>query len=525
MGLRAPNVLFVDDNPQNLEEARFYNPGIQVAAPDVLASLLNQPAVQGKADAQLSRLKQYQLLEKKVDDRQQFTSSNEDFLRQCEIQVEVCTDCQAVFDRLLEMIQRTNQLNFTKQHIDADQLRQVIADPTRECAYVKAQDRYGDYGIVGFYALAGRRLEQFLFSCRVLNMGVERWVYNRLGRPELRIVGEVSDDPLALPAPDWIRSAEAAVAKRVAEPALNGKYPRVLLKGGCDLEQVIDFLGRQHGAITGEFNYVTTAGAPVHVEHSEIIRRWNPELIARHADVYARLPFFDEKSYRTQFLSRAHDVYVYSPLMDMSNGLYRHSGTEWVVPYGDFKLEITDEANWDWVLARNEFLSREFLVWFREQFSFEGCLSEAAFRDNLDWLCRLVPSDKQLILLNGAEIPLPHRYEHSRDEHHRRMNAVIEEVVAVHAHVDLCDVRRFAKLRGDVSNNIRHYRRGIYYQIADDLRTTIARRWSLKTNAVADMFQDSLAFVSSWGKRALWMAAKPIRGLRRGRSTQRGSQS
>ncbi len=190
MGLRAPNTLFIDDNPQNLEEARFYNPGIQVASPEIIAALLADERLTGKADADLTRLKQYQLLEKKVVDRSQFASNNDAFLRQCQIQVEVCHDCQQAFGRLLEMIERTNQLNFTKQRLDAGTLRAILDDAGYECAYVKVWDRYGDYGIAGFYALKEGRLEQFLFSCRVLNMGVEQWVYNRLGRPALDVVGK-----------------------------------------------------------------------------------------------------------------------------------------------------------------------------------------------------------------------------------------------------------------------------------------------------------------------------------------------
>ncbi len=128
-------MLFIDDNPQNLEEAKFYNPGIQVAAPDILDSLLSQPRLKGKDDTKLSRLKQYQVLQKKVGDREQTAGSNEDFLRQCNIRVEIRTDCEAVFDRLLEMIQRTNQLNFTKQRLGAEQLRKILADSSYECAY------------------------------------------------------------------------------------------------------------------------------------------------------------------------------------------------------------------------------------------------------------------------------------------------------------------------------------------------------------------------------------------------------
>jgi FkbH-like protein len=523
MGLRAPNILFVDDNPQNLEEAKFYNPGLQVAAPDELANLLERPTLDGKNDAQLSRLNQYRLLQKKVGDRQQFESNNEEFLRQCQIRVEVCHDCQAVLDRLMEMIERTNQLNFTKKRLAAHQLRELLDDGAFECAYLKVQDRYGDYGIAGFYALQAGRLEHFLFSCRILNMGVERWLYNRLGRPNLSIAGEVSDDPTKLPVPDWINASGSTPTRESRRADVNGKYPRVLLKGGCDLEQAIDFIGWKSSLISGEFNYVTPRGAPSHVDHTEILRRCGSDVVERYADVYARLPFLDAKSYQTRFFADEYDVYVYSTLMDMDNGLYRYRESDWVIPYGDFNLNITDESTWDWVLKRCEFFDRDFLVWFRENFTFEGCLSEAAFRDNLHWICGQIPARKQLILLNGAEIPLEHPYEHQRDEHHRRRNAVLEEVIASYAHVELCDVRQFANSPSDVTNNIRHYRRGVYYRISNELQALMARRWSLKPNPVAQLLQRSMAFGRSQVRNMLWATIKRVRALRSDRSSNRNA--
>jgi FkbH-like protein len=512
MGLRAPNVLFVDDNPQNLEEARFYNAGIQVATPDVLATLLDQPEARGKDDRELSRLKQYQLLEKKVGDRQQFSSSNEDFLRQCQIQVEVRDDCHVVFDRLLEMIQRTNQLNFTKRPLDATQLRGLIDDPAYRCAYVKVRDRYGDYGIAGFYALTNHRLEQFLFSCRILNMGVERWIYDTLGRPVLDVAGDVSDDPKKLPVPDWIQPLSATGPLEDTTEAAD-RLPRILLKGGCDLEQVIDFLGR-HGAIEGEFNFVTNTGAVARGDHSEVLRRCELDLPARYADVFAKVPFLDSKMYDSQFFSGRHDVYVFSALMDMTQGLYRYRDTDWLVPYGDLDVDITDPAHWELAIDRNESLSREFLTWFREHFRFEGRLSEATFRDNLHWLCGRISPAHQLILINGAEIVLPHAYERDRHDLHARMNAVLAEVAADYGHVDVCDVRKFASTPADVTNNIRHYRRGVYHKMAGEIRELIVERWSLASNPAANMLHDALAFVSGFGRDALWRAVKRLRRTR-----------
>ncbi len=130
MNLRPVNVLFIDDNPQNLEEAKFFNPGLQVAHPDVLPELLGWPALKGKDDGGLSRWHQYRQLEQKVIDQGEFTAgSNEDFLRQCDIRIRLEHDCASRFDRLLEMIERTNQLNFTK--LAARKRRQPAGDAGR----------------------------------------------------------------------------------------------------------------------------------------------------------------------------------------------------------------------------------------------------------------------------------------------------------------------------------------------------------------------------------------------------------
>ncbi len=68
--LRAPTVLFIDDNPHNLAEAQHFVAGIQVAGPEILAGLLENPLLRGKDDAALSRLNQYRLLQRRQARRQ-----------------------------------------------------------------------------------------------------------------------------------------------------------------------------------------------------------------------------------------------------------------------------------------------------------------------------------------------------------------------------------------------------------------------------------------------------------------------
>ncbi len=44
---------------------------------------------------------------------------------------------------------------------------------------------YGEYGIVGFYAVKDNTLVHFLFSCRTLGMGIEQYTYEKIGCPKL----------------------------------------------------------------------------------------------------------------------------------------------------------------------------------------------------------------------------------------------------------------------------------------------------------------------------------------------------
>src|SRR5699024_10465947 len=103
-----------------------------------------------------------------------------------------------------DLILRSNQLNFTKIRSSEEELREIMEDPRIQSGYISVADRFGDYGITGFYAMEERRLIHFTFSCRILGMGVEQYVYNVLGRPGLEIEGEVISDLSEKELPPWI---------------------------------------------------------------------------------------------------------------------------------------------------------------------------------------------------------------------------------------------------------------------------------------------------------------------------------
>ena len=141
------------------------------------------------------------------------------------------------------------------------------------------------------------------------------------------------------------------------------------------------------------------------------MRRCGSDVATRYAEVIGRLPFFDERSYETQFFSGDYDVYIYSMLMDMSSGLYRYGTTDFVVPFGDYKLDITDESNWDWILSQKSFFPRLSGVVSRAV-PLRGNAYRSGVRSEFALALPANSQRKQLILLNGAEIAMPHRYEH-----------------------------------------------------------------------------------------------------------------
>ncbi len=135
---------------------------------------------------------------------------------------------------------------------------------------------------------------------------------------------------------------------------------------------MVDFLGRSD-RIDREFNYTNALGAPVHCEHTEILRRCRPETLERYGDVIDRLVFLDRQAYQTAMFDDRYDVVVYSTLNgDLSLGMYRLRGTDFVTTYHSFDEDATRPDVWPRLLASKPWLNQAFHRWFAERFEFLG---------------------------------------------------------------------------------------------------------------------------------------------------------
>ncbi len=252
-------MLFVDDNHGNRAEAQAAVPGLQVTDEKAIAGFLTDPGFVGKPDLELTRLKQYKLLEMKQAEIMKAAGDNLQFLRQSKIAVEIIYDIEDHLDRAVELVNRTNQLNFTKRRLSDDkdiaakELLAEIAPFHCKAGLVSVKDKYGDYGLCGFFLVSGLaawgqpNLQHFAFSCRTLGMGVEQWVYQLLGRPRVEIVGEVLSDLLT--DVDWINVA----ADGDGEEASGARFGEVRIRGGCELEVLEHFFRAASAKVVAEF--------------------------------------------------------------------------------------------------------------------------------------------------------------------------------------------------------------------------------------------------------------------------------
>lgn len=102
--LRAENVVFIDDNPSVLAEAGYRCPGLVcLESPSQLAALMDDPFLQGAPDQELTRLGQYHLLAEKQNLKQAEGGSDESFLRQSDIRVEIDFAVEENIDRVIDL--------------------------------------------------------------------------------------------------------------------------------------------------------------------------------------------------------------------------------------------------------------------------------------------------------------------------------------------------------------------------------------------------------------------------------------
>ncbi|MBE6692479.1 MAG: HAD-IIIC family phosphatase [Ruminococcaceae bacterium] len=475
MQLRPANVIFIDDNPSNLGEAEHFCPEIMVSSPQAIPQLINDVSGCEKKDIEHKRLKQYKVLEEKHTEKANY-SSNEAFLMESGIRVEISNDCITEIKRIHDLILRSNQLNFTKIRSTEDELSVLLQDKNYDCGYVSVSDRFGDYGIVGFYAKKDNRLEHFVFSCRTLGMGIEQYVYNILERPELTISGEVISDLTSTELPKWINQKENV--KSAEKMQIRGiQQHQVLIKGPCDLFQVFPYISDTE-MFDAEFTYALDSGLTIestgHTTHIVESHRLSAEQKNR---VVNEVPFSDMGMYSDALFTKEYKVAIISILADANLGVYRRKDTGERIAVMEYIHPLTDKASWEGIVS-GEYphtgfdFTEEHLVDFTEKYEFLGRNDAQTTLENLKYIRENLSEDCLLVIMLGGELYYEkNTFEAYNDRHivHKEMNAKIREWAKNIENVRLIDVNKYLVDQSSFYDHFNHYIKPIYYKIAGEI--------------------------------------------------------
>ncbi len=109
-----------------------------------------------------------------------------EFLRSCQLKLRtLAPESESERARCLELIQRSNQLNLSSRRYTVEEFADLLANPRMLNVAMQCEDRFGDYGIVGFASIdLGEQepaVRDFVLSCRVAQKRVEHAFYAWLG--------------------------------------------------------------------------------------------------------------------------------------------------------------------------------------------------------------------------------------------------------------------------------------------------------------------------------------------------------
>ena len=185
VNLLPRNTVFIDDNPVERAAMKAAFPDMRVLGkyPYYLRRiLLWAPETQVPAISEESA-RRTEMIQAQVErDAQRQSLSREEFLASLSLQVtllEISSIEHPKFPRAFELLNKTNQFNTTGRRWRHEDCVAAFAAGTAFLAF-EVEDRFSSYGLVGVIIIAGRTIEQFVMSCRVVGLEVENAALSRI---------------------------------------------------------------------------------------------------------------------------------------------------------------------------------------------------------------------------------------------------------------------------------------------------------------------------------------------------------
>ena len=193
LNIGADTLLFVDDSEFELQQVRSSCPGVRTLDAKYYTSLLDMPECHAPATAEgIGRRQMYQIEQTRKEVATTFKEDYKAFLKHCDITVTITSLNSDNLQRVHELTQRTNQMNFSGNRYSRDLLDEILLTPHLDTCVLTCEDRFGSYGIVGFAVIDSRepRMTDLMFSCRIQSKRVEHAVVARILHRYIALTGK-----------------------------------------------------------------------------------------------------------------------------------------------------------------------------------------------------------------------------------------------------------------------------------------------------------------------------------------------
>ncbi|WP_308993855.1 HAD-IIIC family phosphatase [Mariniflexile litorale] len=176
LNININTFLFIDDSEFERKEIETTLPQVRVMDAIHYQKIPDLEALQIPITNESKHRKTFYINEverKKVSDS--FEGEYLNFIQTCNIELEIEALKEVHFQRVYELTQRTNQMNFSGSKYTKNDISNIYNNEDLSSYVLSCRDRFGDYGIIGFGVIqkSKNQLVDLMFSCRIQSKRIE----------------------------------------------------------------------------------------------------------------------------------------------------------------------------------------------------------------------------------------------------------------------------------------------------------------------------------------------------------------
>lgn len=204
LNITEGSFIFIDDNPAERESVKGECP--EIAVPDFPMDTAELVSFAEKIWFDCCRplsvlgedLEKTQMYQNEAKRKRELCESLnlDDYLAKLEMVVDIHRMKESEIERVVQLINKTNQFNVTTKRYTQAEVEKIILNPDNDIFVVNSSDKYGDDGLISVIIIKSHEtnvnIDTFLMSCRVMGRKLEDVIINELASKYAgkRIVGE-----------------------------------------------------------------------------------------------------------------------------------------------------------------------------------------------------------------------------------------------------------------------------------------------------------------------------------------------